>query len=301
VKQQSPKLRATAFAVLTVAFVSGHVRPASAQDAAQPPAKPAPTQKAKSSDGDAGLRQRVEQLEEQLVDLQVVIGTLESLARSGAAGSSSQTYRAPAAGGAGDAGRIEALETQVRALSSQVEQLTGQGGRTSAAAPPVWQASPSPPTPPPVTANDYGSTTVNSTQTDQIGGLLDDGASAYATDPAERTQLSPAGGTPGGIERSDLPDPTQTSPGAAAPGGAVAAIDPAAGGTPKQDYERAYGYLLQQNYGAAQSGFIDFLKQYPKDSLVPNALYWLGETHYVQKNFADAAEAFDIVTQGYAR
>src|SRR5262245_61836095 len=56
----------------------------------------APTQKVKpsakaeaapaggaSQGGDQALRQRVEQLEEQLVDLQVVIGTLESLARSG--------------------------------------------------------------------------------------------------------------------------------------------------------------------------------------------------------------------------
>src|SRR3954452_6839493 len=33
--------------------------------------------------GDAGLKSRVEALEEQLVDMQVVIGTLESLAKNG--------------------------------------------------------------------------------------------------------------------------------------------------------------------------------------------------------------------------
>ncbi|MEM1307877.1 MAG: hypothetical protein AAGG99_10150, partial [Pseudomonadota bacterium] len=47
---------------------------------------PAAAQKA---DGEiAELRKRVEQLEGQLVDLQVVIGTLESLARSPRAGQS---------------------------------------------------------------------------------------------------------------------------------------------------------------------------------------------------------------------
>ncbi len=70
-------------------------------------------------------------------------------------------------------------------------------------------------------------------------------------------------------------------------------------GNPKQAYENAYGFLLQQDYGAAQSGFSDFLKRYPQDPLAPNALYWLGETHYVQKNYADAAEAFDLVLSAF--
>jgi tol-pal system protein YbgF len=41
------------------------------------------------------------------------------------------------------------------------------------------------------------------------------------------------------------------------------------------------------------------MKKYPKDPLAPNALYWLGETHYVQRNFADAAEAFDLVATSF--
>ena len=68
----------------------------------------------------------------------------------------------------------------------------------------------------------------------------------------------------------------------------------------KQLYETAYGQLLRQDYGAAQAGFTDFLKQYPRDTLAPDALYWLGETHFVQQNYNDAAEAFDLVTSSYA-
>ncbi len=63
------------------------------------------------------LRKRVEQLEGQLVDLQVVIGTLESLARNPASAGS--------AGSAGaDTARVAALETQVSALAAQVAQLS---------------------------------------------------------------------------------------------------------------------------------------------------------------------------------
>jgi tol-pal system protein YbgF len=75
--------------------------------------------------------------------------------------------------------------------------------------------------------------------------------------------------------------------------GPVAAADP--GQDPKLAYESAYGHMLQQDYGAAQAGFGEFLKRFPTHTLVPNALYWLGETYYVQKRYADAAEAFDIV------
>jgi tol-pal system protein YbgF len=83
-------------------------------------------------------------------------------------------------------------------------------------------------------------------------------------------------------------------------GGGYAAVEPGgAGASPKQLYETAYGYLLQQDYGAAQAGFRDFLKTYPQDALAPNALYWLGESHYVQRNYADAAEAFDLVISAY--
>ena len=88
--------------------------------------------------GDQALRQRVEQLEEQLVDLQVVIGTLKSLARSGG-------VRAPAAPAAGsmpmsgsDEARLDGMETQIRALTAQIEQLSsdvraGAGRRSEAA------------------------------------------------------------------------------------------------------------------------------------------------------------------------
>lgn len=76
----------------------------------------------------SGLQRRVEQLEEQLVDLQVVIGTLESLARgTAAAPAGSRGPLGPSAAvSAADAGRLDAIETQIRALAAQLEGLQEQ-------------------------------------------------------------------------------------------------------------------------------------------------------------------------------
>lgn len=261
-------LRLTAAAAaLTVASL-----PAAAQTA--PPAAPSATKsKPETGGGDEDLRRRVQQLEEQIVDMQVVIGTLESLARSGGGAAAAPRVVAPVGGGGADNARIDALETQIRALSSQIEQL--QSGRAAGAAP-TYE-------PPRVAAapSTFGSTTVTAGEGDPIGGLIaQDRATAPGALPPAVEPVSPA-----------QPPPVASSP--------LAATEPGPAGDPKQAYERAYGFLLQQEYAAAQAGFIEFLKLYPRDSLVPNALYWLGETHYVQRNYADAAEAFDLVMQGY--
>ncbi len=245
----------------------GHAQSTTGNAAVGAPAKAA---KAAPAGGDSGLRQRVEQLEEQLIDLQVVIGTLESLARSGGgAPGAAQANRPPLPLAAADGGRLNSLEAQVRALSQQVEQLshqTGQGPAVQNMAPPAATET-----------SRFGSTTVTSATGDPIGGLLSD---------------SPPSPPPGPAGFSPAPVPSSNTEAVA-----TAPLEPA--GNPKQAYEAAYGYLLQQDFGAAQAGFTDFLKAYPNDPLVPNALYWLGETHYVQKNFSDAAEAFDIVIQAY--
>ena len=252
-------------AVLASVLLAGAGHAVQAQTAA-------PAAKAKAPSGDAELRRRVEHLEEQLVDLQVVIGTLESLARSGGGGAAVPRVAAPGGLSGADKARIDGLEMQIQALTSQIQQLSGRGG-AAAGGGASYSLPPS--------TSQFGSTTVNSANGDPIGGLIgqEDG---------------------GGFSSAPLPPVNESvSPAASAPPGAIAAIDPAAGGDPKQAYESAYGFLLQQNYGAAQAGFTDFLKTYPRDSLVPNALYWLGETHYVQRNYADAAEAFDLVMQGF--
>ncbi len=227
------------------------------------PAKAAAS--AAAATGESGLKARVESLEEQLVDMQVVVGTLESLAKSGSS-SASPVYRPSAGGGAGggaDSARVESLENQIRALTSQVQQLSDQvqglgGTPRRSEAPPG--ASPS------VAGAGFGSTTVTPGG-DAIGGLITGDA------PPSNSPTGTLGATPPSV-----------STGALAPAGDSS--------DPKQLYETAYGYLLQRDYGAAETAFDDFLKKFPSDSLSGNAQYWLGESHFVRGQYKAAAGAF---------
>lgn len=62
----------------------------------------------------------------------------------------------------------------------------------------------------------------------------------------------------------------------------------------REHYDAAFKSLNQSDYNEAQGLFESFLKAYPKDVLVGNAYYWLGETYYVQRKFSPAAERFRL-------
>ncbi|MEQ1647868.1 MAG: tol-pal system protein YbgF [Hyphomicrobiaceae bacterium] len=274
-------------------------RPAAAQQAGQPapqqiaqatpqstPKKAATPKQPASAPGTTAEkapenvgRSRLDQLEQQMVDMQVAIGTLESLGRGGNnAGGNATPSRGVAAGI--ESGRVDALETQVRALAAQVDQLQQQirqmsqqrGAQASSAATAVAGATyTAPPTAPAPSTN---------------------AQSANDSDPIGR------------IIGSSRPQPQQTAN--AATTGAQAAQSAAApliasDATSKQIYETAYGYLLAQDYGSAEAGFDEFLKRYPSDQLAGNAQYWLGETYFVRAQYKPAAAAFLKGYQTYAR
>jgi len=264
--------------------------PAPAPAAKAPPKAAAPSAGAPTSD--SGLRQRIEQLEEQIVDMQVVIGTLESLARSApAAGTASQPYRAPTPGSAGpsDEARIDGIETQIRALTAQLEQLSDQvralGAQRRTDATGVAPAAPPPSATETGTAARFGSTTVTSGRDAPNG-------PATGNDPiANMIGDNPSPGQPAGPR----PLPGEEVAAAPLPGLEGDATNP------KQLYETAYGYLLQQNYGAAEAAFGDFLQRYPNDALAGNAQYWLGESHFVRGQYKPAAGAFLKGYQNFAK
>lgn len=222
-----------------------------------------------SGDGDGQLRGRVEQIEERLADMQVVVGTLESLGRGGSAGAPTPGGFAASSGGGVDQARIDSLETQIRALAAQLEQLSGQvrqisGQRRGDVAPPGAAA---PYAAPPTfgqtqpAAGGFGSTTVTQQGGgDEIGRVL----SSSAAQPA-----SSASGLPPSVNS----------------------------GNPRELYETAYGYLLQQDYGAAEAAFDEFLRRFPQDRLAADAQYWLGESLYVQRRYKQAGQAFLVVIE----
>lgn len=62
--------------------------------------------------------------------------------------------------------------------------------------------------------------------------------------------------------------------------------------SPQEHYSRAFTLINRAQYGEAEQVLRSFVQQYPKDPLVGNAYYWLGETYYVRDNFLSAADAF---------
>lgn len=234
------------------------------------PAKETPART--SGDGESALRGRIEQLEEQLSDLRVELGTIESLTRGGNAGPAGPAGRAPAGGGGGGIGeaRLDSLETQIRALASQLEQLSAQvrqlsGNRRTEAAPvdvpPQRMAAPAPG---PAPGDGFGSTTVSPGDRDPIGRII------------------------GGSEQ---PQPASVAPPPLPPAAQASSSNP------RELYETAYGYLLQQDYGSAEAAFDEFLRRYPSDQLAADAQYWLGETLYVQRRYKPAGQAFLTVIE----
>lgn len=280
--ERSLFVRALCSAVSALALVAACAMPASAQT--QDGAAAAGKSKARAADagGSAVLQKRVEQLEEQLVDMQVTIGTLESLARSGGSAGGGRGAAPLATGGglgANDAARLEGMETQIRALSSEVQRLNnqvrqlgggGDRGDTGGLRPSYAERSA------PTTTNipsSFGSTTVTSGGgSDPIGSLID----------AQPLPPGAAQFSMGGTQMAALP-PAESN------------------ANVKQDYDTAYGHLLRQDYGAAEAAFDDFIKAYPNDPRAGDAQYWLGETYFVRGNYKSAASSFLKGYQTYSK
>ena len=62
--------------------------------------------------------------------------------------------------------------------------------------------------------------------------------------------------------------------------------------TAAEQYNYAFKLLNQSKYEEAGRSFEKFVAKYPKDPLVGNAYYWLGESHYVQRDYIKSANNF---------
>lgn len=71
----------------------------------------------------------------------------------------------------------------------------------------------------------------------------------------------------------------------------VGATPPAAPATRSQ-YDEAMNLLARTRYDEARAAFRAFADANPKDPLAPQAVYWVGNIAFVQKDFAAAAVAF---------
>jgi tol-pal system protein YbgF len=67
----------------------------------------------------------------------------------------------------------------------------------------------------------------------------------------------------------------------------------------QQAYDQAFRALRETRYADAAEGFDRFLRDHPRSSYAPNALYWLGEVYYVTRDFETALEQFTKLQQTY--
>lgn len=109
------------------------------------------------------------------------------------------------------------------------------------------------------------------------------------------------GGPPPGPDRSmGSPGPSgaaPTPPAAVqppAPPDRAAAAQPSASAARSEqaDFDAALGELREGRYPEAVAGFQRFLSAYPASDLAGDAQYWLGEAHYLGRNYEAAKEAF---------
>lgn len=64
-------------------------------------------------------------------------------------------------------------------------------------------------------------------------------------------------------------------------------------------YNQGFDDLRNGNYDMAIEGFTEFLGRCASSPDVPRALYWLGECHYANDDFAAGIEVFNRLVEGY--
>ncbi|WP_349369947.1 tol-pal system protein YbgF [Salinarimonas sp.] len=196
--------------------------------------------------------------------------------------------------------RLNQLEETVRSLSGQVEELQFENRQLRDQLSRLQQdvdfrfdelgAPPSTLPPPGQDATGQRSDAFDPTASPSAAGAPQPLGTTTPSAPLAGVEAPPpeGGGAPldiAAILRGEAPLPSvepRTGPSIAATGTE----------DPRFDYESAYAYLLQRQYERAEMGFRQFLQSHPRDALVPEATFWLGETYAQRGRHREAAEQF---------
>jgi tol-pal system protein YbgF len=104
---------------------------------------------------------------------------------------------------------------------------------------------------------------------------------ALSVAPAAAAPMAGSSGPPGTEPAGTLPAPTVAGP------------------PPRELYSQAYADYARGNYDVAIQGFTEYLRNYPSTDFSDNAQYWIGESHYGKKAWADAIAAWDALFREY--
>lgn len=262
-----------------------------------------------ATDGGDDSAKRIQRLEEQIVDLNAQLGTIESMAQNGAGGA------VPSGGGGGsDDARLGNLETQVRALSAQFSEILNRlariEGRGGSLAPSRGGSGSNlgaaePDDEPKEQGTGFSVGGVDTSTEPGTGGF---GATFEEDRPAGNRGGSASGsngsGSSGGLfgggSSASNSNARQAPPAAAPSAGGSAQLSGsqpvrvAANSSPEAQgqYKAAYDALLQRNYRGASDGFQQFVKSFPNDPLAGSAYHWLGEAAFTSGEYRLAADSF---------
>ena len=197
-------------------------------------------------------------------------------------------------------GRIEEMGFRTEQIQARLEKLVSDMDRRLAALEGGTQS---------------GTVSQSAAQSSSLSPSISTPASAQAPAPVRRPPAVPApsllrgaapgilGTTPKHMAVSSPRGPANAPP--VAPAAQKLDVVPASvlpEGTPKAQYDYALSILLkQQDFAKAEEALKAFIYMNPKDPLMSNAHYWLGQTFYVRKNFQAAAFAFADGFQQYPK
>ncbi len=71
--------------------------------------------------------------------------------------------------------------------------------------------------------------------------------------------------------------------------------------SPSDLFDTAYSDYTKGRYALAVQGFQDYLKSYPGTDVADDAQYWIGESHYAQKDYKSAVADFDRLLKEWPR
>jgi tol-pal system protein YbgF len=118
----------------------------------------------------------------------------------------------------------------------------------------------------------------------------------------ERPEAQPE--TPSEAQFEDVPEvrapmeqPSDTAP--LSQPGADSAVVAAPSEAEKESYDKAFQAMKELRYADAAEDFQSFLTQYPESEYADNAVYWLGESYYVTRNYDIALESFERLMDDY--
>ncbi len=66
-----------------------------------------------------------------------------------------------------------------------------------------------------------------------------------------------------------------------------------------KSFEAAYGFYKAENYQNAAIAFRDFLRQFPQSAHEANVLYWMGNSYFLSKDYANSLDSYQSLVSKY--